>query len=307
MPEIRQLGSAEEARLRTLLESSGLPVSDLAEARPVLFGTVDDSGLVGVVGVEVHGHSGLLRSLAVRSDARGTGLGGALVDAAERFARARGIRHLYLLTDTAEKFFTRRGYRRVERAAAPPEISGTSEFASLCPSTSGFMVKDLDARRHRVLILCTGNSARSQIAEALLATRGGARFEVASAGSRPASAVNPWAVRVLAEAGISWEGRKPKGLEGLDRERWDFVITVCDRAREACPIFPGAPLLAHWGMPDPAEETGGDDEKLRAFRETLVTLGHRIDLLLALPLEKLDRLTLESEVLEIGRAQAGPG
>ena len=136
MPEIRQLGSAEDGGLRALLEASGLPVSDLAEARPVLFGTLDHSGLVGVVGVEVHGHSGLLSSLAVRSDARGTGLGGALVDVAERFARARGVRHLYLLTDTAERFFARRGYQRVERAAAPPEISGTSEFASLCPSTS---------------------------------------------------------------------------------------------------------------------------------------------------------------------------
>jgi len=302
MPEIRQLGSTEEARLRALLEASGLPVSDLDEARPVLFGTVDDSGLVGVVGVEIHGHSGLLRSLAVRVEARGTGLGGALVDVAEQFARARGIGYLYLLTDTAEKFFARRGYRRVERAAAPPEISGTSEFTSLCPSTSGFMVKDLEARRYRVLILCTGNSARSQIAEALLATRGGARFEVASAGSRPAEAVNPWAVRVLAETGISWEGRKPKGLEGLDRERWDFVITVCDRAREACPIFPGAPVLAHWGMSDPAEVAGGDDEKLRAFRDTLVTLGRRLDLLLALPLEKLDRLTLESRMRGIGGA-----
>jgi protein-tyrosine-phosphatase/N-acetylglutamate synthase-like GNAT family acetyltransferase len=302
MPEIRQLGSAEDAGLRALLEASGLPVSDLAESRPVLFGTLDDAGLVGVVGVEVHGHSGLLRSLAVRSDARGTGLGGALVEEAEQFARARGIRHLYLLTDTAEKFFARRGYRRVERAVAPPEISGTSEFASLCPSTSGFMVKDLDARRYRVLILCTGNSARSQIAEALLATRGGARFEVASAGSRPASAVNPWAVRVLAEAGIPWVGRMPKGLEGLDRERWDFVITVCDRAREACPILPGAPVLAHWGMPDPAEVDGGEDEKLRAFRDTLVTLGRRIDMLLALPLEKLDRLALASRIRGIAGA-----
>jgi len=307
MPEIRELGSAEDAGLRALLASSGLPVSDLAEARPVLFGTLDHSGLVGVVGVEVHGHSGLLRSLAVRSDARGTGLGGTLVDVAERFARTRGIRHLYLLTETAEKFFARRGYQRVERSAAPPEISGTPEFASLCPSTSGFMVKDLEARRYRVLILCTGNSARSQIAEALLSTRGGARFEAASAGSRPAPAVNPWAVRVLAEAGIPWEGRTPRGLDGLAQERWDVVITVCDRAREACPIFPGAPVLAHWGMPDPAEVEGGDAEKLRAFRGALGTIRGRMDRLLALPLEKLDRHALESALREIGQSQSGPG
>ncbi len=151
-----------------------------------------------------------------------------------------------------------------------------------------------------VLILCTGNSARSQIAEALLARKGAGRFTVVSAGSKPAPRVNPFAVRVLGEAGIQWEGKVPKGLEGLDQQRWDFVITVCDRAREACPIFPGTPILAHWGMPDPAEVEGGDEEKLRAFRETLVVLSRRIDLLLALPLEKLDRLRKETAVRAIG-------
>ncbi len=152
----------------------------------------------------------------------------------------------------------------------------------------------------RVLILCTGNSARSQIAEALLARKCAARFTVVSAGSKPAPRVNPFAVRVLGEAGIQWEGKVPKGLVGLDRQTWDFVITVCDRAKEACPIFPGTPILAHWGMPDPAELEGGEEEKLRAFRETFVVLSRRIDLLLALPLEKLDRLRQETAVRAIG-------
>jgi protein-tyrosine-phosphatase len=156
------------------------------------------------------------------------------------------------------------------------------------------------SRPYRILILCTGNSARSQIAEALLARKAGGRFETVSAGSKPAARVNPLAVRVLAEAGIRWEGKVPKGLEGLDRERWDFVITVCDRAKEACPIFPGTPVLAHWGMPDPAEVAGSEEEQLRAFRDTMVTLGRRIDLLLALPIAKLERLVLEREVRGIG-------
>ena len=155
-------------------------------------------------------------------------------------------------------------------------------------------------RRFRVLVLCTGNSARSQIAEALLARKGADRFEVASAGSKPAARVNPFAVQVLAEAGIPWVGRTPKGLEGLDQQQWDFVITVCDRAKEACPIFPGTPILAHWGMPDPAEVEGDDATKLRAFRETMLVLGRRIDLMMALPIEKLERLTLEREVRGIG-------
>ena len=152
----------------------------------------------------------------------------------------------------------------------------------------------------RVLILCTGNSARSQIAEALLAHKGAGRFEVVSAGSRPAGRVNPFAVQVLGEAGIRWEGKVPRGLDGLETQRWDFVITVCDRAREACPIFPGTPILAHWGMPDPAEVEGTEEEKRRAFQDTMVTLGRRIDLLLALPIAKLERLALEREVRGIG-------
>jgi protein-tyrosine-phosphatase len=152
----------------------------------------------------------------------------------------------------------------------------------------------------RVLILCSGNSARSQIAEALLARKGAGRFDAKSAGSSPAARVNPLAVHVLGEAGIRWEGKVPKGLDEMLGQRWDFVITVCDRAKEACPIFPGTPILAHWGMPDPAEVGGTDEVKLRAFRETLLTLGRRIDLLLALPVEKLDRLVLEREVRDIG-------
>ena len=155
----------------------------------------------------------------------------------------------------------------------------------------------------RVLILCTGNSARSQIAEALLTRKGTARFTTVSAGSKPAPRVNPFAVQVLAEAGIAWAGKVPKGLEGLDQQRWDFVITVCDRAKEACPIFPGTPILAHWGMPDPAEVEGSDEDKLRAFRGAMLVLSRRIDLLLALPLEKLDRLRKESAVRAIGQDQ----
>ena len=89
-------------------------------------------------------------------------------------------------------------------------------------------------------------------------------------------------------------------MDGLETEPWDFVITVCDRAKESCPYFPGQPVLAHWGMPDPAEVEGSDDVKLAAFRDTLITLGRRIDLLLALPVEKLERLALERRVRDIG-------
>ena len=155
-------------------------------------------------------------------------------------------------------------------------------------------------RRFRLLFLCTGNSARSQMAEALLNSKGKGRFEAASAGSRPAARVNPYAVDTLREYGIPWAGHPPRSVDGLEREPWDFVITVCDRAKESCPIFPGQPVLAHWGMPDPADVEGDDAAKRAAFRDAFVLISRRIDLLLALPLGKLDRLALEARVRAIG-------
>lgn len=152
----------------------------------------------------------------------------------------------------------------------------------------------------RVLFVCTGNSARSQIAEALLNRKGAGRFIAESAGSHPAPQVNPLAVRVLAEHGIEWSGHRPRGMVGLDRTGWDIVITVCDRAKESCPIFPGQPVQAHWGMPDPAEAEGPEEPKVEAFRETLRLLGRRLDLLLALPAAKLERLALADRVRAIG-------
>jgi arsenate reductase len=162
-------------------------------------------------------------------------------------------------------------------------------------------------RVYRVLFLCTGNSGRSQIAETILNHKGRGRFVAESAGSRPAAQVNPFAIQVLGEGGIEWAGHQPRGLHGLDRERWDFVITVCDKAREMCPVFPGQPILSHWGMPDPAAVEGSDEDRRRAFREALTLISRRIDLLLVLPVEKLDRLVLEAQVAAIGEVGLAEG
>ena len=133
----------------------------------------------------------------------------------------------------------------------------------------------------RVLFLCTGNSARSQMAEALLNQKGQGRFHAESAGSQPAPRVNPHAIEALADMGIAWEGRTPRGIGGLEREHWDIVITVCDNAKEACPVFPGQPTFAHWSMDDPAEVQGTAEETKRAFEEARDLLAHRIDQLIA--------------------------
>ena len=144
-----------------------------------------------------------------------------------------------------------------------------------------------DHRKLNVLFLCTHNSARSQIAEAILKRKGRERFNVASAGSEPAERVHPGAMEVLRSHGIDWSTRKPQALERVTHDQWDLIITLCDRAKETCPTFPGQPVFAHWSMEDPAEFP--PEKQDLAFKETLAYLNRRIDLLLALRFETLER------------------
>ncbi len=118
----------------------------------------------------------------------------------------------------------------------------------------------------RVLILCTGNSARSQMAEGWLKHFGGERFEVESAGTKPAERVNPLAVRAMSEAGIDISSGYPKHLERFLNDQWDYVITVCDRANEECPYFPGGKQRLHWSYEDPSAAQGTEEERLAVFR-----------------------------------------
>ncbi len=136
-------------------------------------------------------------------------------------------------------------------------------------------VRAMSAAPIRVLFVCTGNSARSQIAEAVLGQIGGPDFEVHSAGTEP-KGVNPWTVRVLAEAGIDWSAARSKSVDEFIGQAFDYVITVCDRARQSCPVFPGSSNTLHWGLEDPAEVTGTGAEKLAAFRHTEVEVTQRI-------------------------------
>ncbi len=161
-------------------------------------------------------------------------------------------------------------------------------------------------RVYNVLFLCTGNSARSILAEGLLNFEGKGRFRAWSAGSFPKGAVNPFALDALKHAGLATDGYRSKSWDefaGSGAPQMDFVFTVCDDAAgEVCPAWPGHPVTAHWGMPDPAAAKGGDAEKARAFRDTLRMLSNRIRVFIALPFEKLDRLALKNHVDDIGRA-----
>jgi arsenate reductase len=135
----------------------------------------------------------------------------------------------------------------------------------------------------RVLFVCTGNSARSVMAEALLRTRGGDQFEVHSAGTHP-KGVNPLTLRTLAEAGIDASWARSKSVTEYLGQRFDYVVTVCDQARQVCPVFPGVHQSLHWGYEDPAEATGTDEERLAVFRRVFIQMGERINQFIPLAL-----------------------
>jgi arsenate reductase len=160
-----------------------------------------------------------------------------------------------------------------------------------------------------VLFLCTGNSARSILAEAYLNAAGKGRFIAHSAGSRPAGKVNPFALDLLSRNRMPTEGLRSKSWDefaGPDAPRLDFAVTGGDNAAgEVCPIWPGQPIGAHWGVDDPAAVAGSDADKRRAFLRAYSELSNRINILMSLPLEKLDRLTLKRKLDEIGKAGQG--
>ena len=155
-----------------------------------------------------------------------------------------------------------------------------------------------------VLFLCTGNSARSIMAEAILNGRRNPHFTAYSAGSFPSGKVHPEALKQLQTANLPTESARSKSWEEFskpDAPEMNFVFTVCDNAaKEVCPIWPGQPMTAHWGVPDPAAITGAAEEIERAFRDAFITLGRRITLFLSLPLASLDSLAIKKEIDRIG-------
>ena len=158
-----------------------------------------------------------------------------------------------------------------------------------------------------VLFLCTGNSARSILAEAYLNMAGKGRFAAYSAGSHPAGKVNPFALELLAKNRIGTAGLRSKNWDEFARPgapAMDFVFTVCDQAAgEMCPVWPGRPMTAHWGVDDPARAEGTDEEKRKAFLKAFAGLSTRINLFLNLPLDKIDRLALGRKLGEIGKTR----
>jgi arsenate reductase len=158
---------------------------------------------------------------------------------------------------------------------------------------------------YNVLFLCTGNSARSIMAEAILNHKGAPTFKAFSAGSHPSGRVHPGAVEQLKQAHLTTEGLRSKGWEEFEKPgapQLDFIFTVCDNAaKEVCPVWPGHPIAAHWGVPDPAAVVGNEEQVARAFRDAFAMLERRIHLFLSLPITRLDSAAIKSEIERIGQ------
>jgi arsenate reductase len=181
----------------------------------------------------------------------------------------------------------------------------------LCPGSairvrlSGRVRRVVADQPFNVLFLCTGNSARSIMAEAILNKIGAGRFRAHSAGSHPKGQVHPETIRLLQSLGHDTSGFRSKSWNEFTKPgapQFDFVFTVCDNAAaEACPVWPGQPMTAHWGVPDPAEATGNEAEIALAFKDAYRMLNQRIGIFTSLPLCSLDQLTLQNKLKEIGR------
>ena len=150
-----------------------------------------------------------------------------------------------------------------------------------------------DGRPIRVLFVCTGNSCRSIMAEALLRTKGGADFEVHSAGTEP-KGLNARTMRLLDEVGIDGSFARSKSVDEFRGQSFDYVVTVCDQARQVCPVFPGGGETLHWGYPDPAEATGTEDQVMAVYRRTFTAIGERIGLFIPLALRHRDEAAAPS-------------
>ncbi len=166
----------------------------------------------------------------------------------------------------------------------------------------------MSARTYNVLFLCTGNSARSILAECVLNRLGGGRFRAYSAGSYPKGTVHPYALDLLRRQNYAVDSLRSKSWDEFavsDAPPLDFVFTVCDNAAgEVCPIWPGQPMTAHWGLPDPAAFEGTETEKRLAFADTLRMLHNRLSVFVSLPIDSLDKLTLQNRLRAIGRDSA---
>jgi arsenate reductase (thioredoxin) len=252
---------------RALLQSARLPADDLNFDRHLLVGFYDGVEPVATGGLEVYGSYALLRSLSVKMGIRGQSLGSTITDHLIAEARRRGLKAIYLLTETAHVFFLKKGFKDIDRKDVPAEVRSSSEFTNVCSDTAVCMHFDLSVvPKLKILVLCTGNSCRSQIAEGYLRYLGKDKLEVYSAGIE-AHGVNPRAIAIMKEDGIDISKHSSNTVDEYAHMSFDYVITVCDNAKERCPYFPAQVKMFHHDFPDPAKAQGSEAEVEQTFRD----------------------------------------
>ncbi len=263
--EVRKSRPADLPAVEALLSAASLPLEGVRECFQTFFVAEQRGGVLGAIGIELYGQTGLLRSLVVAPDRRSSGIGSALFNALLSDVRSRGVTEVILLTTTAAEYFARKGFRAVPKESIQGEVTTSPEFTGACPSTATVMRRRIG---QRVLILCTGNVCRSQMAAAFLQSFD-PWLEVRSAGTNPAGRFSPLTLQVMEEAGISLKNASSKSVDEFLSQSFDFVITVCDHARETCPIFTGSVgNRRHFGFEDPGNASGTEDERLAIFRAT---------------------------------------
>ena len=270
---IESASAANLPEILAVLSAADLPHEGVSEhLHNFLIAQASNGEIVGCVGLERHGELGLLRSAAVSSEQQGRGIGSRLVRQLLESAARTGIKEVVLLTTTAKDYFqTRFGFQETIRADYQTRLANSSEWNLPRCSSAAFLTLKLDptfmhTKTKRVLILCTGNSARSQMAEGLLRHEGGGRLEVFSAGTR-ASFVRPEAIQAMSEIGIDISGHRSKNVDEFIGQDFDYVITVCDHANEVCPVFPGKTQRIHQSFEDPPAPGAADEATtLAVFR-----------------------------------------
>jgi len=250
------------------LEENNLPVTDLDENK-LLFALVDpQQKLAGTAGLEVFGETALVRSVSVRKELQGKGLGKLIHHELEKITKARGINSLYLLTTTAKDFFEKEGYTIIDRTDVPLSIKGSSEFSSVCPSTATVMKKELSPKK-KILFVCIENSNRSQMSQAFAKMIGGDEVEAYSAGSKPSGIVNPKAIAAMKELGYDLSVHDSKSLDEVKQfAPFDAVVTM--GCGDACPWMPAKKFI-DWEIPDPKHMEPADFNKVRDFIKEKVT------------------------------------
>ncbi len=286
---IRKSSEADYPAVAKLLQSASLPTEGIVDHFQHFLVAESGGEIVGAIGLEVYGDTALLRSAVVHPSQQNIGIGSMLYNNLIETATSLGVRRLILLTDTAEKYFAKKGFRKIDVKSVAGPITQSVEFTGACPSTAVCMELYLNSERSkesknteilrsspkagrpqnvtmRVLILCTGNSCRSQMAEGYLKSFD-SPLEVHSAGTHPAMRVHPKAIAVMKEVGIDLSAHRPKNVEEFLRQPFEYVITVCDHAKETCPVFIGqVKHHVHIGFDDPAEAMGTEEEILATFR-----------------------------------------